>query len=187
MDHEQIELAVVIEIEPPRGNRPLGAANANPFGHVLERSVAAVVIQRVVIDTRHKDVRMAVVVVIGYGYAHRITLARHASLLRNVCEVHVAVVAIQAIPVLRRVFLQRRNGGGIRKVDVRPSVAVVIEDRDSAGHRLDHVFLRRWMVFQDKSNAGRGRDVGELNRRMIVGGSKERCNKGDACNSGHSH
>ncbi len=74
---------------------------------VLERAIAAVVIQRVGIDARHEDVGMAVVVVIAGGNAHRITLARYARLLGNVREMHVAVVAILAIPILRGVFLQR--------------------------------------------------------------------------------
>jgi hypothetical protein len=81
---------------------------------------------------------------------------------------------IKAIPVLGAGFRQRRKVGSVCKEDVGPSIAVVIEDRETPGHGFNHVLLRGGAIVEDEGNAalcgdilemdGSGRCAGELER-----------------------
>ena len=106
MHHPQVELAIAIKIEPSTCNGPLPALNARLRGYVLKLSVAKVPVQNVAIDSRDKQIRMPIVVIITYGGTHRVARARHAGLSRHVAKLPVAFIAIQPVPIFGRRFLQ---------------------------------------------------------------------------------
>ena len=148
--HQQIELAVVVVIEPSGGHGPLVVVDSRLRRYIFERAVAAITIEDVAIHSRDKKIGMPVVVVIARRRAHRVALPGDAGAFRNIGEMEVAVVAVQPIPEFRGLFLERRNVGAVGEVDVRQTIAVVIEHGNSAGHGFDHEFFRRGAVFETK-------------------------------------
>ena len=67
----------------------------------------------------------------------------------NIREAAVAILAIQAIPVGRvtapeigRYRLRILQVTAVHQEDIEQAIIIVIEQRDSAAHRLDQVFLR---------------------------------------------
>src|SRR5438067_977417 len=103
MNNHEVELAIVVVIEPSSGDSPGAVLNTSLFGDVLKRAITTIVVKRIAVDTGHKNVRVAIIVVIADRRPHRITLAANASLLRHVGEMHVAVVTavvtVKAIPI----------------------------------------------------------------------------------------
>src|SRR5690349_12240292 len=68
--YEQIELAVVIEIEPRRAGGPAGCGDTRFFSHVGKRAVAVVAIKNVRAVVGDVKIDITVAVEIGGGDAH---------------------------------------------------------------------------------------------------------------------
>src|SRR5581483_7752536 len=96
--------------------------------NVLERSVAAIAIKNVAIQTRDKDIGIAVVIVICNRDAIGIAFTRNARLLGNVRESPIAVVMKKAIRILRPGLLQRRHLRAVGEKHIHAAVVVVVED-----------------------------------------------------------
>src|SRR5207249_3121324 len=80
--------------------------------------------------------------------------ACHARFLRDIGEFHPAIVSIQAVEELWRIFLQTRNRRTVCEEDVHSSVVVVIKGGNSARHRFDHVLTWRRMVLKHEVQPG---------------------------------
>ena len=113
-------------IGPNWGSRAV--ANAGLRGDISERAVAVVVVERVVVDARHEEIRIAVVIVIAYGDAAVEAAAGQSRGLCHVGEHAVAIVAEKAVAVFGIVFLQRRQIGAVGEEDIGTPIAVVIEN-----------------------------------------------------------
>src|SRR5205814_7108452 len=85
VNHEEIEPAVVVVIEPAGGHGP-GSAALEPslFGNILERAVAAVAIEDVPAHTGDKKIRMAVAIEVARRDAHGVASAGHAGGRRHI-------------------------------------------------------------------------------------------------------
>src|SRR4029434_9039543 len=72
--NEQVELAIVVVIQPRATGAPVDAAAAYPglSSDVLEFASAFVVKEPVTIDGRNKHIRAPVVIVIASGHAHAV-------------------------------------------------------------------------------------------------------------------
>ena len=90
-----------------------------------------------------EDVCPPVVIVVPDGDAHAISLAFHTSALCNIGEGSVAVIVVQTVPILRRLFLQRWDSGPIDKVNVQIPVIVIVEKRYPGKHGLGQILVRR--------------------------------------------
>src|SRR4029453_6308740 len=64
IDHQQVEPAVVVVVEPPAGGGPLTAADGSAIGDVFERSVATIAKELVAGHAGDEEIDVAVVVVI---------------------------------------------------------------------------------------------------------------------------
>ena len=113
-----------------------------------------------------EQIRMAVIVVVRDRNAHVVAGAGQAGGVGHVGKDAIAVVAEQAVAVLRRVFLQRGDVGAVGEEDVRTSVAVVVEDGDSAGHGFGSVPGGGFVVLEAKweSLEFEGMGLGECQR-----------------------
>src|SRR5207248_2428312 len=154
VNDKQIQPAVVVVVKPAASDGPLIALDSRFFRNLLELSVAQVAIKNVAVDACHKQISMAVVVVVRRCGAHRIACSRDTGLRGNVGEFHSAVISIQAVEELWRIFLQTRNRCAVREKNVNSPVVVVIKGRDAAGHRFDHVLARRGIVLKNEVQAG---------------------------------
>ena len=121
IDDEEIEIAVIVSIEPSGAHRPhfatlrIKARQAGLARHIAKTSAALIAIKQIAIDASDEDVLIAVVVVISRCRAHCVTFARDAGLRGHIAERAVLIVAIKAIPKLRPVFLSAGNRAPLTK------------------------------------------------------------------------
>jgi hypothetical protein len=113
-------------------------------------------------EARDEEIWPAVVVVVANGRAHSPARIADASFIGDVGKSSIVVVVVE------RAFCTGAGEGhidvgGIGEEDVRPAVAVVVDESDAAAHGLDDVSLigRREM---NKVNSGGGGDVFQLKR-----------------------
>src|SRR4029077_245177 len=103
---EQIELAVVVVVEPQRAGREPRAGNAGTGGDIDELAAADVAEQVTGAECRQVNVDLAVVVEIGSGAADAVDLDVEAGSTR-----HVGKGAVVAITVQRWIRLRPRVSG----------------------------------------------------------------------------
>jgi hypothetical protein len=124
--HHKIDESVAIVIAKRRACRPTAVGDARLRGDVGKRSVAVIVIEDVAAETGQVEIRPAVIVVVADGAAHREAWRRQARALRHVSESPVVIVVIERaeawLPLHRHL-----DRGRIRKIYIRPAVAIVIE------------------------------------------------------------
>ncbi len=185
VDDEQIEQSVVIHVDPDGGNRPQRAVlgiiplvEAGFLRHIGEGAVAIVVIKRVAVNAGDEDVRMSIVVVVADGNADIESCPFQPGLFCHVRERAVAVVAEEAVEVLRRGFLQRCDVGAVGEEDIGAAIAVVVEDRDAAGHGFRDVFGGALTAVEAKGQllelkADRSRGLRRGGRLLALQGLKE--------------
>ncbi len=107
----QVEVAVVVvveELQAPPAEQPRGLRDAVGVGHVLERLVAAVLVERehLLIDVGDEQVLPAVLVEVGGIDAHarpRLAVGREAHLGRQADLLPLAAAAVHEQEVLHRV------------------------------------------------------------------------------------
>src|SRR5207247_10992162 len=94
---EQIQTAVVVVINPRRGNGPkspqAGRTESRLLCHIGEGAVAVVAIKPIAMHTHDEQILMSVVVVVTDRNTNAVTLPGQAGLFRDIAERAVAVVA----------------------------------------------------------------------------------------------
>ena len=120
---EQVRIVVVVEVDPvgTLAEHDGSCSHTGPGGDVLERPVAAVVIQAVgLVFAEDEDVEPAVVVVVRPARRRGIDRTLQPRLLRDVAEFAVAVVPQQAL------WHRQGKPRAARDEQVHPAVVVVI-------------------------------------------------------------
>src|SRR6185503_4113438 len=110
-------------------------------GDVLERPVAAIVVQPVLSVIRDVEVLVAVVVVVARAGALAPAAGSHARARRHVLESAVPAAAEEVVDrllALREPF----ERGAVHEEDIEEAVAVVIEEGDSRARGLQEVAVR---------------------------------------------
>ena len=135
-------------------------------GHIGKRAISVVPVQHVSAQAGQVKIRPAIVVVISNSTTHAETRRVEAGTLGYVGKGAVVIVMVERTFGL--LSLERHlDCGRVRKVHVRPAVAVIVDDEDASAHRLDNVFLfRRGKM--SKSDPCRLRDVDQLWNRAIL-------------------
>ena len=165
---EQIEIAVVVDVEERRAGEPaIGPLGVGRGGDVVEVPLAVVAEQIAAADRRDVEVGIAVVVVVAHGDALAVERLVEPGFLGDVLEVSLAVVAIEG--------LGRRGldlvAGPVRRVDeeqVLVAVAVVVEEGDARAHRLGQELVAEGAVVVHERDARVLGDVDELDRRAAT-------------------
>jgi len=92
--YEQVEVSIVVVIKKAGGSRPSSACNAGFFGHVGKGTVLVVVIEHIPAIAGHEEIRITVVVIVGYGHAHAVVSIAGVCKTRSPGDVGKAPVAI---------------------------------------------------------------------------------------------
>ena len=103
---------------------------------------------------RDIDIGPAVVIVVADGHAHPVALAGDAGFFGDIGEGAVAIVVEEAVPVFRRVLLERRNRRAVDEVDVQVAVVVVIEQRHAGHHGFGLILVRSGTAVGDEVESG---------------------------------
>ena len=166
---EQIELSVVVVVEPDGAGRPAGRREARLLRDIGERAVAVVAVQTRTAARSDEDVREPVVVVVPDGNAHPERSSPDAGPLGDVRERAVAVVLVERVfeRLLRSIEVA---GAAVDEVDVHPPVVVVIEERAARAQGFRQEARRRHRVLVDPADsARRGGNFFEERRRVERG------------------
>src|SRR5262245_27760023 len=154
---EQIELAVVVVVEPDRTRRPARRRDSSFGRDVAERPVAVVLVESAPAVRRHEDVWISVVVVIPDRTAHsKLIAAGDAGLVGHVGERPVAIVLVQRVLERRGRSIEVRLPA-VDHEDVHPAVVVEIEERDARSHGLGQKPPGRNRVLMDPADAADAR------------------------------
>src|ERR1019366_5604573 len=135
IQYEEVQQAVVVHVHPGGRNGPQRAefriatlVQSRFHRDIGESAVAVVVVQRVPVNTRDKQVGVAVVVVIAGGHADVKAGTGQPGGIGNIGKNTFAVVTEQTVSIFWRVLLQGGDVGAISEEDVGPAVAVVVKD-----------------------------------------------------------
>ena len=164
---EEVEAAVPVVVGEAAAHGPAAPRDARGLGDLLERAVAVVAVEVVAPEAGDVDVRGPVAVRVTGADPHRPAGVPDARLVRHVLEPEAAEVAVEHAAHGLRV-VPGVDGERVREVDVDEAVAVVVEERHPAAHRLHYVLLLgRGLVLED--DARLARDVAEEERRGRLG------------------
>ena len=158
---EEVVPAVAVIISKGCSRGPLGvAAQPGAFGHVGKGAIAIVAIEHHPTKTGHQQVRPPVVVVVPYHRPHGPAGISHAGLVRYVRKCPIAIVVIEGAACLPAVQ-SHIHALGVGEINVRPAIAVIIDQRHASAHRFHNEFLfRAGKMFE--LNAGRSGNVHQL-------------------------
>src|ERR1700722_667780 len=175
---QQIEVPIVVVVDPAAGYGPrrtiegTWTSQTRLLSNVAKCSVTVVVVEKITVHTGDKNVFVAVVVVVAYGGAHAVASSREPSLGGYIGETSIAIIAVEAIGICCTFLLQRRQGGAIGAKEIRPAVAVKIDDREAAWKGLDLVFAPGRPVTNDKVESSCGcsfhQNDGRLGRGLLA-------------------
>ena len=178
---EQIEPAVVVEIEPDGAGGPVILENfgAQPgvLAHVGEGAVAVVAVEDGAAVGGDEQIGEAVVIVIAHGHAHAEGASGDAGFFCDVGEGAVAIVFVKRVADGAR-GLEEIARTAVHQVDVHPAVVVVIEESAAGAHGFRQVMvLGGGVVVHPADAAGFGRDLLEQRPGAAAGvaGESERC------------
>src|SRR5579862_1172647 len=118
------------------------------LGDILKRSVAAVVVKKVPVHPRNKDVGIPIVVIICNGNSHGIAFTSDSGFFGYIGERAVTIVAKKTVPVFRTSLLERWHGCSVGKENIHAAVVVVIESGYAAEHQFRLVKLANSAVVQ---------------------------------------
>lgn len=163
----EVEQAIVVVVEPGSAyaERVRGfVVDAGLLGHVSKSAIAVVVVKRVLAGVGDEKVGAAVIIVIAGGDAEAEAEfdPREAGFFGDIIERAVASVSKQAVIKRRVSFLQFRKLGTVGEKEVHEAVAIVVEHRDPAAHRLWKVFPAGKIVVGAIGELRARGDVGEL-------------------------
>src|SRR5262249_53844578 len=170
IDDEQVEQSIAIVIEPARRNRPGAAVNGGCLRDVSELATAIVVIQMAFVNPSDKQIHESVFIEVGRGRADGVAGTGETGLVSHVRKMPAAIIAEQAIRILRTGFFERGKLGAVREKQVETAVVVVVEGRDTTGHSFDQVLAVRWVVIENEVEPGGGACIRELHGGRLWSG-----------------
>ncbi len=158
--YKQIQMPVIVEIQPPCGGGPPACRHARLCCHIHKSAVAVIVVQNILAVARDVQIRVAVIVVIACGYAHAViafSRIREPRLFRHVRKTSIPVLPEQPVPIpgiasgkLFRRLHRIPQLTAIHQEHVKQPVIVIVKQRHTPAHRLDQMFLQRRRVLMDK-------------------------------------
>ena len=95
--HDEIQIAVAIQVGKSGRGRPPVRHQTGGVRHVLERPVASISVKNGLVQTGHQQVVMPIVVVIADRTAHSIASPSDASRAVTSRKVAIALIAVQPI------------------------------------------------------------------------------------------
>ncbi len=134
--NKQVEEAIVVVIAPGCARRPSAQRDSSLFSDVGESTVMIVVVEPVLAEIGNVDIGPAIVIVIADHNAKAPTLIGHSGLISHVGESAIVIVVEQHRPRGSFFALECGKGGAIQKINVEPSIVVVVEQGDTGPRRL---------------------------------------------------
>ena len=157
---EEIELAVVVVVEPHGAGGKSGIGDAGFGGHIGKLAVAQIAEEMIRSEGGDVDVVVAVVVVVADGAAQPVHFDRESGLPGHVGERAVFVVVIERRK--RLAGLVFRPIHGVDEENVLPAIVVVVEKANAAAHGFGKILFSEGAGVVLEVDAGLRGHVGEL-------------------------
>ena len=139
-DEEVVPSIAVVIAKRCTSGPSLVAGKPGLFRYVRECSVAVISIEHHAAEAGHQQVGPAIVVVVTDHRTRGPAGITNARLLSDIREPSIMTVVIER--AARLLPAQRHlNALCVRKMNIGPAVAVLVEQRNAAAHRFDDVFL----------------------------------------------
>ena len=132
----QIEMPIVVEIQPDAARAPFVDPSARLDGHVVKGAVAEIAQQRAGPITGNIQVFKTIGIEIANGAALSVTHRACECRCRNLFEVLAVSIAIQRVRVLLRPMRLGREFVAVDQKQVEPAVSIEVEPSCSATHDL---------------------------------------------------
>src|SRR6266498_792517 len=138
---KEIELAVVVIVEPNGAGGPAWRGHTGLLAHIRKRPISTVMIEDVSSVAGNVKILPAVAIVITRGHAHTEASPCHAGFLGDVGECSIVIIMIKR--VLERFCRSKKIGrSAIDEVDIHPTIVVIIEEGASATDGFRQMTLR---------------------------------------------
>src|SRR6267143_5281134 len=124
---EEIEAAVIVVVEPDGAGSPSGGSDTGFCSDIGERAIAIVVIENAVAVLRDIKIRKSVAVIVTDSHAHAVRISWDASFFGDVRERTVPIVTVERI-TQRWIGIVEVTGATVHKIDIHPTVVVVIKE-----------------------------------------------------------
>ena len=138
---EEIELAIVVVVEPDGATTPAGRRHAGLVRHVGESAIAIVVIENAARVLGHVQVGQAIAVVVAHRHPHPVGAAAHTGLRGDVAEGPIPVVAIEGVAQRGRRRIEVA-GTAVDQVNVHPAVVIVVQKCAARADRFRQIHFR---------------------------------------------
>jgi len=153
-----IELAVVVEIQPGGARAPALGVQSRLYSHVFEGAVTPVVVENHIVDSGDKQVGISVSVVIPCRDPVAEAPPGHSGFLCHIGEGAIPVIVIKRVSQ-RDFGLEELRFAAVYQIDVEPAVIVVIQEGAATVHGLRQIPLGRHAILVDPGNPGSRCDV----------------------------
>src|SRR5882672_367842 len=137
---KEIQLAVVVIIEPDGTGGPAGRPNTGFIRDIGEGAVAVVVIKNIAPVTGYVEIDPAIAIVITGGDTHAEGSAGHSGFVGHIREGAIVVVVIKSI-------LERLTGGveirrsAVDQIYIHPAIVVIVEKSTTCSYRLGQIAI----------------------------------------------
>src|ERR1700733_6840919 len=158
--HHQVHVAIPIVVAKRRSGRPPSIPNSGFGSYICEGAISIIVIENVAAEAGYVKVRRSIVVVVSYSPAHGQASFRQPCLFSYIGKCSIMIVMVKS-PKARFSRARHIDGWSVGKINVRPAIAVIVEDDNAAAHRFEDVALVCGRGVR-KSNACFGSDIFQL-------------------------
>ena len=112
------------------------------LGDVRERSIAIVAVKYYSSVACHEQIRPAIVIEVPHDRTHGPAGITDTRLIRDVSKGSIVIIVVKRASCF---FAGKRHIHALRvgKVNIGPSIAVIVNERNASAHRLHNVFLLR--------------------------------------------
>ena len=168
--YEKIEAAIAVIVEKRASRSPASIAliqQPRLPRDIGKRAVSIVAVKNILTVVSDEDIFKAIVVIVTNGDSTRPTSAKQSSFFRDIGKRPITVVLVQAVAGIRNGPIHTRTA---KHKDIQPSVVVVVQEGDTATHRLDDIVFQVEAAVDDWSGkSGLRGHVSEVGEERYTG------------------
>ena len=156
---DQVQLAVAVVVEERRGDGPVEIVQPGFLCDVAEGAVAIVEEEFDAAVAAHQHIGQAVVVDVADGDAGVVAGDAQAGADGDIAKVSVWLLMVKAV---ERTGLR---AGALQKIQVQPTIIVIVKQSRAGTHRLRHKIAIRWPCIVDEIHSRLLRNILEPGNR----------------------
>ena len=153
--NEEIQVTIAIVVQKGASRSPASIAFIDQpglLGNIGKCAISIVAVKNILTVISDEDILKAVVVIVPDGYSTGPSGTYQPSLLRDIGKRSVPIIFVEAIT---RIWNGRVHARAAQYKDIQPSVVVIVQEGDTATHRLNDVVLMLESAVDDWERSAR--------------------------------